>query len=365
MFHTLYLEVTRRCNFSCPYCSAGSNNKSKWEKEKKLNEIVKKILLPAKEIGTKVIVFSGGEPFLYHDFIKLLEITKKLNFRIGIATNASLLNKDLLQKLKKIIGNDIVFSIGINSFDDKNSETRTKNVNFFLEKIKLLKDFNFEVNISITIGKFNCLAFANTVKKIKELGLPYNRIPFVPRNSNNKDLMIDKNSHKNYVFPHLVSEFNGYVSFTPFFLPEEEYLRITNSKNKTIIPLAPSVGCWVGSFYAINPSGDVAPCPLLSDNISLGNVYKENLKDILFKNELLNKLVNRNNLKGKCKNCKYNWTCGGCRTLAFYYTGDLFQEDPICFVNDLTKDELFYFEQITIKNFAKYYKMYLMSLTYG
>ncbi|MEM0313831.1 MAG: radical SAM/SPASM domain-containing protein, partial [Candidatus Bathyarchaeia archaeon] len=36
------------------------------------------------------------------------------------------------------------------------------------------------------------------------------------------------------------------------------------------------------------------------------------------------------NLKGKCGVCEYREICGGCRTRAEFYTGDLFASDPAC-----------------------------------
>lgn len=365
MYHTLYLEITRRCNFSCPYCSAGSNDVNKWEEEKSVSEIIEHILKPAKKIGTNVVVFSGGEPLLYHDFYNLVAETVKLGLRFAIATNGYYLTQDVIDKLLKIAGNSFVISLGINSFDENNKETRTKELDFFLSKLNLLLRNNISVNISITVGSFNCDTFQSTVKKVTEMGLPYNRIPFAPRNSNNRQFMFNKKMMKEKIHPVYVSCYNGFTSFTPFFLSEESYRKITGSIERTQVPLNPSVGCWVGSFYAINPSGEVAPCPLLSDNISAGNVYYTSLESILFDSDLMKKITNRENLKGKCGGCRYNWTCGGCRTMAFYQSGDVFNEDPTCFIDELSESEIIELEQITEKHFKNYYRMYLLSKTFG
>ncbi|MCX7954108.1 MAG: radical SAM protein [Bacteroidales bacterium] len=365
MYHTLYLEITRRCNNLCPYCSAGSNKKENWEKEKPVSDIVNYILKPAKKIGTRFIVFSGGEPLIYHDFINLVKEVVTHNFRFGIATNGLLLNQDLIDELLKIAGNTFVVSLGINSFDEQNKETRITDYDFFIEKLKLLNKNNIAVNVSVTVGKFNSETFCKTVEKIKELGLPYNRIPYAPRNSDNRKDMLDKNVLQKKIYCGYISCFNGFTSYTPLFLREDSYFRVTGNTEKTRVPLNPSVGCWVGSFYAINPAGDVAPCPLLSDKISAGNVYTTSLESILYESELMNKITNRNNLSGKCKKCKYVWTCGGCRSMAYYYSNDVFEEDPTCFIDELNEEELAKLEVITEKNFKDYYRMYLMSKSFN
>ena len=46
--------------------------------------------------------------------------------------------------------------------------------------------------------------------------------------------------------------------------------------------------------------------------------------------ELHLKLRDKSNIKGRCGICEYREICGGCRTRAEYYTGDLFESDPAC-----------------------------------
>lgn len=358
MFHTLYLELTRCCNFSCPYCSSGSNKKELWENERSIEDIKTYILQPAKELGTTFIDFSGGEPFLYPSFFELLEITHQMGFKIGISTNGSLLDEDKIIQLKKLLGNNLLISLGINSFDDKNAQTRTRDTDFFLDKLELLLLHGINVNISITMGRFNCQTFAQSLENIRKMSLPFNRIPYSPRNSKEKLLMFDKQILKDYLHPALMQSYHGFVSFVPLFLNPADYESIVGIKAySTPVPLSPSVGCWVGSFYAINPAGDVAPCPLLSDNVTAGNVYQTPLKDILYQSELMRNIINRSNLKGKCGICKYRWTYGGCRVMAYYQSDDLFAEDPTCFIDELSDDELLQLEQTTRKHFRNYIRM--------
>ena len=43
------------------------------------------------------------------------------------------------------------------------------------------------------------------------------------------------------------------------------------------------------------------------------------------------RVLDRNQLQGKCGRCRYKFTCGGCRAMALYENGDLMAEDPTCF----------------------------------
>jgi radical SAM protein with 4Fe4S-binding SPASM domain len=177
--------------------------------------------------------------------------------------------------------------------------------------------------------------------------------------------MPDKKSMREHFIPAIIEDFHGYVSYTPFFLPEEEYRKISGQSEKDQqIPTNPSVGCWCGSFYSINPEGEVSPCALLSDHASGGNVLKQNLEDILKRSELFTKIMKRDELGGKCGKCKFRFTCGGCRAMALYHTGDIYGEDPTCFIDDLTEEELKKMEETTIRNFGKFAKMAQMGKTF-
>ncbi len=79
-------------------------------------------------------------------------------------------------------------------------------------------------------------------------------------------------------------------------------------------------------FVAHN--GDVNPSGFLP--IKLGNVKEKTIVDIYRNNETLVKLRDSSNFKGRCGYCEYSEICGGSRSRAYSYFGDIFQEDPRC-----------------------------------
>ncbi len=357
-FHTLYLEATRKCNFSCDYCSSGSNKKKLHEKELSFDEIINKVLIPAYNTGTRFIDFSGGEFLLRDDAFEILKFSNKKGFRIGIASNGSTLSEKNIEKLKNIVGDNLLISLGINSFDNENKETRNVETEYILKTIDRLEKHNININICVTMGSFNCTSFDQTLQNIRNLNLPFNRIPFVPRNADKKSYMFDKEMMKKLLHPALMKHYHGYVSYVPFFLSPEFYESVSGQNLiKDKIPTNPSVGCWCGSFYSVSPAGDVSPCPLLGDNLSGGNVLETDLEKILFESELFKRIVDRRKFNGKCGNCKYTDICGGCRAYSYYLTGDVYGTDPTCFIDDLTENELKDLERQTAKKFKNYVRM--------
>jgi radical SAM protein with 4Fe4S-binding SPASM domain len=358
MFHFLYLEATRSCNFNCPECSSGSQGNRPVEEDMPYEVIVDRILEPALKLGTKFIDFSGGEFLLRKDAFKLLEKAHQMGFGLGISTNGSTLDDDSLKYLEKLLGQNLIISLGINSFDEKNLISRQSSESFFLRTLEKAQKYHFRVNVSVTMGSFNKESFEKTIQKVSDLYLSYNRIPFTPRNSSNREWMFSKEDMKDYLHPVLCHHYKGYVSYVPFFLAPGDYERISNSSLAGFpVPVNPSIGCWVGSFYSIGPDGEVAPCPLLSDHLSGGNVLKENLYDILYKSDLFTRIVKRTEFEGKCGCCKYTITCGGCRTYCYFKTGNVFGSDPTCFIDDLSPAELEELEHKTARNFRNYCRM--------
>jgi radical SAM protein with 4Fe4S-binding SPASM domain len=320
--------------------------------------VVDRILQPAWDLGTRMVDFSGGEFLLRKDAYELLEKANSAGFRISLVTNGTTVNQKVIDRLQDLLGENLLISLGINSFDEENRETRDYDFQKTLDLINLLEKNHITINLCVTIGKFNAERFAETLARIDDLKLPYNRIPYTPRNTDCKALMFDKETMRKLIHPALMKYFRGYVSYVPFFLdPEEYHAKTGQSAAESIVPTHPSVGCWVGSFYGINPEGEVAPCPLLLDHLSGGNIYKRDLKEILFESELFTKVLKRDEIKGKCGSCKYNFTCGGCRVMAYYQSGDIMAEDPTCFIDEMTEDEVRMHELETARQFRNYQRM--------
>jgi radical SAM protein with 4Fe4S-binding SPASM domain len=87
-----------------------------------------------------------------------------------------------------------------------------------------------------------------------------------------------------------------------------------------------------GGYTSIVENGDVKPCGF-NEHHKLGNIMNKTLKEFwndLQTEEFYLKLKDKDNLKGRCRVCEYRGICGGCRTRAEIYTGDLFESDPAC-----------------------------------
>lgn len=78
----------------------------------------------------------------------------------------------------------------------------------------------------------------------------------------------------------------------------------------------------------VSHSGEVNPSGFLP--LKLGNVKEKTIVDIYRNNDTLIRLRDSSNFRGRCGACEYSDICGGSRSRAFSYFGDVFQEDPRC-----------------------------------
>ena len=88
--------------------------------------------------------------------------------------------------------------------------------------------------------------------------------------------------------------------------------------------------CFFGKFLSIAENGDAIPCSY-NDAYRVGNIKDKPIKQIwenMQKSEFFNKVKDKANIKGKCGVCEYKEICGGCRSAALFYTGDILGSDP-------------------------------------
>ena len=139
--------TTDICNFNCVFC----HNEGQWVKSlgKFLSfDAFVKIVLALKERPIKEIQFSGGEPFFNSETIKMIEWAhKNTEYEIGCATNMSLLDERLIERLSKT---RVTFNIQYPSHNAQyyNMITNSYEGESILNKIVLLKKSNIEFKLN-------------------------------------------------------------------------------------------------------------------------------------------------------------------------------------------------------------------------
>lgn len=150
------IEITDRCNLSCPTCYAGSS--PTYGRHRTLEEVKTMLdVIVANEKEPDVVQISGGEPTLHPQFFEILDYAKTLPIRhLMVNTNGIAIakDKDFVRRLKSYAP-DFEIYLQFDSFrDDALFELRGAHLGKIREKaIEHLNEFNLSTTLVVTLQK--------------------------------------------------------------------------------------------------------------------------------------------------------------------------------------------------------------------
>ena len=267
--------------------------------------------------GVETIKLTGGEPFIRPDILEIISIASRKFENVIINSNGLLINSEVCKSMKKF---NPKLSISLDGPQEVNDKIRgngsfEKTVN----KIKLLKENNFFVNIKMTVSKIN-FPYINEMITLAK-GIKANKLTFVKMNAvgngaNCREWVLSK------------KQMQELCETMQYKIAEENEIKLD-----LIDPLFNTLngrgeGCEATelSIY-INSDGKIFPCAFLP--LEIGNITSDKIQDVLNSPFLL-KLRERKQYNEKCSRCDYWSVCKGCRAEAYACSGDYLDEDPCC-----------------------------------
>jgi len=333
-------HITERCNLRCSHCyqdNYSSPSELSLEELKVIADKISEALTIWKKDGR--VAITGGEPFIRKDLFKLLNYLEQKSEikKIGILSNGTLI-KNNIQSLKNLTKLHYV-QLSLEGGKEKNDEIRGEGVfDQVIESTNLLKNSNIPVRWMITLHKGNVGDVSHVIDLAIENNVDFLTFErFIPTGSG-------KNMDNNVLSPQELSEVFDYIAKRS----NEEYSKGSSltilklralwilidpksAEINTQTPIQKEVGasCSIGTdSICILHDATVLPCRRLP--ISIGNLKQDSLFKIWYTSPLLWEIRNKNNLKGRCKDCEYIPRCGCCRAMAYSMTGDYLAEDPQC-----------------------------------
>ncbi|MCX8150731.1 MAG: radical SAM protein [Candidatus Bathyarchaeota archaeon] len=341
--------VTKACNLRCLHCHVEA--KEALANELNLKEAMQ-VIGEMAELGTKALIFSGGEPLLRKNFVlSLAEYCVDLGIIPAMLTNGLLLNHSVALELKE--AGIMAVGLPIDALDPTDHDSLRNMSGSFakaVNAIKTCKDVDLEVVITTMALKDTVHEIPKRIDLISKLGADqvavYDLVP-VGRGKDVMDKAMSQEQRVNLIRYLQQRQESSEMVFTmsggqPLY-PEiaSAMHKANDTKPKDLLLkefwVHNAVGCHAGILYfSLRPSGDVYPCTFLP--VKVGNVREQSLSDIWHNSKVLNELRQRCLLKNACGKCEYRENCGGCRGRAYACTGDYLESDPLC-LRDLMQEE--------------------------
>jgi MoaA/NifB/PqqE/SkfB family radical SAM enzyme len=144
----LIIEATLRCNLKCRFCFRDQSS----VKELTTDEI-KKIINNAGD-SVKKIGLTGGEVFMRPDIFKILDFLREHKLFVGILTNATLLTKEMIDRL--VMYDNLNLGISMDGLEHTHNNIRRHPKAFqrTLNNIKLINK-RIRVGVNTVITKDN------------------------------------------------------------------------------------------------------------------------------------------------------------------------------------------------------------------
>ncbi len=269
-YKRIYIEITNNCNLNCSFCSKvikPRRNMSLEEFEIVLNKI--------KGFTDYIYLHVKGEPLIHKDIIEFINKANEYNLKVNLTTNGVLFDKYAKELGKCNNLNKINFSLHC----EHNKENYLEDI---FDNIKYLSKDTTVIYRLWTL-KNNKLD-ENSTKIVDSIQTYYNL----------STETVDKIKKEN----------NIKISSTIYVDKDNEFIWPEINTHK-------SCGYCYGlnTHIAILVDGTVVPCCLDSNGvINLGNIYKDNLEDIINSDRyqnLLKSFRDRKPCEELCKSCVF------------------------------------------------------------
>ncbi|MCD6466856.1 MAG: radical SAM protein [Methanomicrobia archaeon] len=350
-------DFTSMCNLRCKHCysSAGKLAPDELSKEERYN-----VIDQLSDAGVVAVAFSGGEPLISKDFFDIAKYAHEKEMYVSVASNGTLITKEVAKKLREIGVGYIEISLDSTDFKIHDQFRGVKGAwEKTVQGIKNCVEVGITTCIATTTTRYNYEDIPNMIDLAIKLKVDrFIHFNFIPTGTGkeiiDQDILPEQREKLlNYLYDKL-EEDNGLQVFStaPQFA-RVSLERVESGKGKDVTPthfagvslkgkaiaLADFIGgCGAGRIYcSIEYNGDIQPCVFMP--IKVGNI-REGFLNLWQNSEILNKLRNREDLKGECHDCPYRYVCGGCRARAYAYFNDIKAPDPGCIKNIDYWDEI-------------------------
>lgn len=282
-FKKVYIEITNVCNLSCNFCPK-TKRKYKFMNREEFSYILNEV----KPFTEHIYFHLMGEPLLNENIEYFLEESYNRELKVNLTTNGTLLSKNTEKLIRSKALRQV--NISLHSFE-ANEKTRE-----LVDYINSVTDFINEAT-----------ANSDIICAIRLWNMDNNEL----KGANNLNIEILNMLEKNLSLDFSLAD--KLLESYRIKLKDKVYLNMAEKfewPNIGIETLGDEVFCHgLRNQIGVLVDGTVVPCCLDSEgNISLGNIFKTSLKDIIEDKRATNiyeGFSRRRAVEDLCKKCGY------------------------------------------------------------
>lgn len=264
-FKKIYIEITNACNLNCTFCIK-NQRKTIYMSLNDYKHIIDNIKNYTEEIYLHIL----GEPLLHPNIEPFIKYANQQQLKVNITTNGYLINNlNNNQYINRL-------NISLHSYNEKYHKDLNSYLNDIFNTIDKIKNKTF-ISLRLWVGSKHTIDILNYINKRYNIN--------IKNLSNNSKIKISSNliidTFHEFIWPDLNNEY---------------YNELGRCKG-----LIDHIG--------ILSNGTIIPCCLDSKGIiNLGNIYQENIEDILEKNivkEMIEGFKKGHKCQELCKHCSF------------------------------------------------------------
>jgi heme d1 biosynthesis radical SAM protein NirJ len=343
-------NLIRRCNLTCKHCYSISAD-TDFPGELDTAEVFR-VMDDLKAFGVPVLILSGGEPLLRRDIFDISRRAREMGFYVGLSSNGTLIDRERVRDVAAV-GYDYV-GISLDGIGETHDRFRRRAGAFrdSLDGLRLCRDHGIKVGVRFTLTMDNAEELPLLLDLVEAEGIDkfyLSHLNYAGRGNRNRaddahhattrramDLLFDRWTLLNR------GEEKEFVTGNN----DADGVYLLHWARRHVPGLAAHVHRllvqWGGNASGVNVAnidnlGNVHPDTFWW-TYTLGNVrdrpFSEIWEDV--SDPLMAGLKARpRRVKGRCSACRHFDICGGnTRVRAYQLTGDPWDEDPACYLDD-------------------------------
>lgn len=331
-------EITHACNLRCLHClSAGGkrlpDELSTTEGKALIDELA--------ELKVFSFTVGGGEPLVRKDVFELIEHASAKDLGVRLTTNGFLVSDKTVDRLEDL--NVFAVQVSVDGLRETHDLFRRRRGSFdrAVAALERFTEAGYTTFMTVTASALNLAEIPALVELAVEIGVsvfkvgPYVHLGRAVDNASRLRLSPQQIRDLAALMRHQRQLLGGQIDFQieglfPWLFEP--------SPGSPVRPDGCGPGCSAGtSQVVVSYDGNVYPCPYIRGRCA-GNVRRASLASIWRNQEVFAPLrgLDRDQLGGKCRSCTYRpaFCRGGCRGAALAAHGDLYAEDPNCWLGE-------------------------------